>query len=647
MPRRPNLPPAAATIALAVVAMILLRLAWVGDDSYITLRVVENIVLGHGPVWNVGERVSISVHPLWTAVLVVVRALGADPYFGTIAVSWLLAVVAVALWMRMAGRSEAPVAVAAIAVLSRAFPDYAVCGLENPLALMLLAIFVEAAGRSGENRVSTSRLSLLAAAITLTRLDLAVLCAPAILVRVRGEPLRTFLAQTATGFAPLLLWFAFSAIYYGSPLPIVAYAKAIGVGIAPLDLARQGLRYVTWVAMHDPLTLVVIASGIGIGLVQRQLRCAPFAIGALLYCLYVVKVGGDFMGGRFFTAPFGIALSILARAARTASPRTIGTSVGVAAILAFAPGLPPWLRSPASDTTPTEAYHGITDERRFYYPTQGLMSPNRDLPDPGSLSAALRQRGREKKVFAMRGRVGRYAFDGGDLVHVIDPWLLDPLLMRLPVGDPQHWRIGHFGRFVPEGYLESMATGENRIVHPRLKVCYDAVRTIVDQDVPVFDKKRLSVLWQLWTGAFDDDFRAYVDEQYRSPPTIVHLSAGLKRIQPESDLATGAHWFDEPDMLLVPRGGIEVRFPSPYPGKRVHLQLQGGDYLVYRLQPLRAGKVLAEIRVDASQLQAVLGCGVFVADLPPDLGAFDAMRIDVPGCPSDVIAVLGSLLVER
>ena len=645
MPIRPHLPSVPATLALAAVAAILLRLAWLGDDAYITLRVVENVVGGHGPVWNVGERVSVNVHPLWTAVLVMVRALGTDPYFSTIAISWVLALVAVALLMRMAGR--AAVAVAVVLGLSRAFGDFAVCGLENPLAVVLLAVLVDATCRADAQRMSSRRLALLAAAITLTRLDLAGLCAPVLLARWRSQPFLSLVAQTAVGLAPLLLWFLFSAIYYGSPWPIVAYAKAFGVGIPALDLAQQGLRYVAWVAMHDPLTLITIAAGIAIGLLRRELRCAPVAIGAALYCIFIVKVGGDFMGGRFFVAPFFVAVSILARAARTASWRWIGTSIAAAAVLAVHPGLPPWLRSPASDRTPTDAYHGITDERSFYYAAQGLMSPTRDLPNPGSLSAALRLRGREKRVFVMRGRVGRYAYDGGDLVHVVDPWLLDPLLMRLPVGDPHSWRIGHFIRFMPEGYLESLASGENQILHPRLKVCFDAVRTVVDQNVPLFDKKRLSVLWQLWTGAFDEDFQAYVAEQYRTPPTIMLLSAGLKRIQPESDLATGAQWFDEPNVHLVPRGGIEVRFPATYPGKRVHLQLQGGDFLVYRLQPLRAGKVLAEILVDASQLQAVLGCGVFVADLPPDLGAFDAMRIDVPGCPSDVIAVLGSLIVER
>ena len=36
---------------------------------------------------------------------------------------------------------------------------------------------------------------------------------------------------------------------------------------------------------------------------------------------------------------------------------------------------------------------------------------------------------------------------------------LTALLMRLPVWDTKGWRIGHFIRRIPEGYLESVAAG--------------------------------------------------------------------------------------------------------------------------------------------------------------------------------------------
>ena len=38
--------------------------------------------------------------------------------------------------------------------------------------------------------------------------------------------------------------------------------------------------------------------------------------------------------------------------------------------------------------------------------------------------------------------------------------LSDPLLARLPVRDPEDWRIGHFRRTVPDGYMERLTAIE-------------------------------------------------------------------------------------------------------------------------------------------------------------------------------------------
>ena len=40
------------------------------DDGYIYLHVVQQIIAGHGPVYNVGQRVEVFTGPLWTLLLV-------------------------------------------------------------------------------------------------------------------------------------------------------------------------------------------------------------------------------------------------------------------------------------------------------------------------------------------------------------------------------------------------------------------------------------------------------------------------------------------------------------------------------------------------------------------------------------------------
>ena len=56
-------------LLLAALAAQVLRLAWLSDDAYITLRSVENFTHGYGAVYNVGERVQSFTHPLWMLLL--------------------------------------------------------------------------------------------------------------------------------------------------------------------------------------------------------------------------------------------------------------------------------------------------------------------------------------------------------------------------------------------------------------------------------------------------------------------------------------------------------------------------------------------------------------------------------------------------
>jgi arabinofuranosyltransferase len=68
---------------LATMASVLLPLAalavagwlrrWVSEDGFINFRVVQNILDGYGPVFNLGERVEITTSVLWTYLLAATR----------------------------------------------------------------------------------------------------------------------------------------------------------------------------------------------------------------------------------------------------------------------------------------------------------------------------------------------------------------------------------------------------------------------------------------------------------------------------------------------------------------------------------------------------------------------------------------------
>jgi len=134
-------------------------------------------------------------------------------------------------------------------------------------------------------------------------------------------------------------------------------------------------------------------------------------------------------------------------------------------------------------------------------------------------------------VVVVRAGVGIPGFAGADYSHVVDHWLCDPLMARLPIETPGEWRIGHFRRRVPEGYLETLASGTNRIRHPRLAAYYDTLAAVTRSDV--LDPDRLAAVWRLLTGGARADLEAFLEEvdsgrfgfDYRCDPDASKLAA--------------------------------------------------------------------------------------------------------------------------
>ena len=131
------------TAALLVAfAIVLVGSAWMSDDTYITLRAVDNLVNGYGPTWNVAEHVQSFTHPLWMLVLSVAYFVTREAYFTTIALGIALSLGALlVLVTRLARTPLAAAAGAGVLILSKAFVDYATSGLENALTYFLLACF--------------------------------------------------------------------------------------------------------------------------------------------------------------------------------------------------------------------------------------------------------------------------------------------------------------------------------------------------------------------------------------------------------------------------------------------------------------------------------------------------------------------------
>jgi arabinofuranosyltransferase len=649
----PKPPLSACVVAMLGGALLfaVVRLAWLSDDAYITLRTVENLVAGHGPVWNVGERVQTYTHPLWFGLLAAGRWLTGEHYFTTLALSLAAAVAAVASLALVARRPLAIAGVLLLLLATRAFGDFATSGLETPLAMLLLCELSRADAAAAAGRARPLRIGLLVGLCGLTRLDLLLLAGPLWLGQLRAErPLRRF-AALMLALLPLAAFSAWAAFYYGSPFPITAYAKAFAPGVPAGELLVQGGRYVQHTLHTDPLSLLTIGAAIVVGFAFPALRARLWATGILLSTAYVVRVGGDFMAGRFFVPPFVAAVALLARCFHRV-PWSGGLAAGIAAGLLWLPGTPPWLRSRDTDLQPVEPVHGIQDERRFYWRQFGLFSPEREIPDPGRFSRALRAQGRERRVVLGAGMAGGLPFVAGELFHFVDPWLCDPLLMRLPVADPAQWRIGHFTRAIPAGYPETIAFGDQRIDHAGLRRFHRALRQVLS--APLLAPARQQALLALWTGAEADGLAEFVRAEYRRPQRSGALLESFAAARAE-----GSFWFDEEGIRCLHRGGLRLRRTGIASATAMVVQVAPlATYrFVFSARGREVGRAVLPAIVDPGAppigdrgdvlgyLRRLVGLTRFPVPLPPGLPAFDTIDIDVDAMPW-LQPALGSLQLD-
>lgn len=89
---------------------------------------------------------------------------------------------------------------------------------------------------------------------------------------------------------------------------------------------------------------------------------------------------------------------------------------------------------------------------------------------------------------------------------------------RLPVEDKEGWRIGHFERKIPDGYIETLQTGKNMISDPNLHLFYSKIRLIVRGDL--WDRDRIKAIWNLNMGKYRELITVYIETLW--PWNILH-----------------------------------------------------------------------------------------------------------------------------
>ncbi len=502
-------------LGYAFAVLLITRASWLSDDAYIGFRAIDNLLQGYGPNYNIGERVQVYTYPLWFYIQSMFAVLSGGEYMITMQGLSILTA-SVAVWVVLRYLCLGPAAgflALACMVSSKSFMDYTTSGLENPLSYLLAGLFCHLALNRGRTFAQWRLLVLVATLAVLTRQDTALIYFPLLAYRLwmhlkrREATLLQAIGAALLFSLPLWLWLGFSVAYYGYPFPNTYYAK-LYTGVPSGSLLFQGLMYYLSTLQRDGLTLIVLLGGLASAILSRKEDRIMLAVGVVVYLLYIIKIGGDFMLGRFFSVPFVISLIL---AARFELEGRYKLALGaVAVLLGLSMPRPTLYYGNDGPVTMEEAVdvRGIANERGYYYPATGLMpqvarahgTPAQEWWHDGY---AARKAG-VKYVELIS--IGYYGVAAGPSVHMVDlAGLGDPLLSRLPIPydseNPESWRIGHFIRLVPDGYRESILSNQNLLKDPVLKPVYGSVRLITRG--PIWSSERWSEIWKMNTGHYD------------------------------------------------------------------------------------------------------------------------------------------------
>jgi arabinofuranosyltransferase len=522
--------------------------AWLAEDAFITFRVVANALHGFGLVWNVGERVQAYTHPLWFFLLAATSAIcRIPPTWAAFGLGFLCLLANLGLMRKIAKpQSLAPWLCLFALLFSRSFIDWSSSGLENPLTHLLLLGFLAIFLFAPEKR-ALPWLALFSGLLYLCRPDAAVLAFPALFGTFWQAPesLGKKARQTALGLLPLFAWEAFSLFYYGALLPNTAIAKVFENSLSLPQAAANAWLCLDWTARYDWPGMALLLAGCAICL-WRPGKTRLVGIGFLLWLGYFFWVGGDYMAGRFFSAPICLAATLLAfclqKQAGPCPEKAAGTrfspkkAAWPAALLLLSMPAAPQLRftlfSPADFSWRKLEPHGrIIDTRSADYQNGLLPMAKPGWKPPGWMAAGFALRRYPPRLYVSYS-IGMSAWAAGPEFLFLDPLgLADPFLARLPATPSR--LPGHYVRALPPGYLESRLYGQNRLKDPALAALYADVQLATR--APLLDKRRAGAIWRLNSGfyrklqkaipagSFKPEFDPRVENCYPDPGHVLWL----------------------------------------------------------------------------------------------------------------------------
>ncbi len=487
-----RLPKIVTFLAFMFLGAVFLINAWVVDDAYITFRTVDNFLNGYGLTWNIDERVQAYTHPLWMFVVTLFHFITHEFFFTVILLSLIISMAAVLIGFKTTIGSRQDVWWKSILltlalIASKSFIDYSSSGLENPLSCLIAATFFYLyLPTKNEHPVDERKIEwllFLASLAFVNRMDTVILFMPAIAwllyMLLKKSKLRRFFQIVFVSTLPATLWLAFSLIYYGFPYPNTAYAKSISTGFPLLWKIQRGIEYQFNSLSWDTASYAMMLVALWLTFKKRSFVNLIAMMGIVLYMMYTIFTGASatHMSGRFYAVPLFIIIIISVKEVTNlhlalVASGLLGLYILWSPISAIKFGAPAYQAYPQNRSYIDTKWYAGNEGAALLNWRPGVEMPNHKWYKWGQGLRASPQKVLIGGAFGGEA-IGYAGFAGGPEKHFIDAvGLSDPLLARLPAYIPPtiyKWKSGHFHRAIPDGYVESIETGNNQIRDPNLK----------------------------------------------------------------------------------------------------------------------------------------------------------------------------------
>lgn len=499
-------------IAFILFFILILISAWICDDAYHGFSMSRNLVNGHGFVYNIGERVNATTMPLMSLLQAGLFAIVHNMFMAGILSGLLLSSMAFIMLLKYFCHDIIDVLLCLFLTLSsKPFISFTTSGLENPLLYLNVAFFFLLIQYIRKmDYLCSSRIffffGLHCSLVMMARMDNILYYAPAMLYlffykRNPKEALWKHCIMGILGLVPFIAWLVFSFVYYGFLLPNTAYAKLVK-GIPLYSYLFHGITYIITSFFYSPITFVWILFVVILLLrnKDKNKQIGIFlAIGVILYMLYLLYIGGDFMAGRHLTIAFWFSIfAFLLFVKKSLDYQVQKKYVIFFLTLMLFPLSIPYKSYGAVQYLfrfSKDFNNLVIDERQYYTTLPNsyyfhFLSWCQAIRNPAfqSLLSDVPQNNGNGCYPSWYG-IDHYHKHGLDISGDIHG-LGDAYVVRCPLHPnlKKGWRVGHIYRSIPKGYNMSLKTGIIQVENSHNKMILEDIWDIIRG--PIWSKKR-------------------------------------------------------------------------------------------------------------------------------------------------------------